>query len=321
MAISQFLSMRSDPERPFVVEGFLAHAVEVFRAARALRIWPTFLQPIVHWFLQETSQLRRTKRHALHIMGDHLKATGGLLSQSDAWAWLKHEAGERPYDIVNAQLGLSIAAINTTAGFLTNVLYDLCAYSEYMDRLREEIDRVLGDGSIEKSKLVKLQLMDSFLKESQRLHPMALITMNRRAEENLVLSDGTEIPKGALLAVPTTMMQSDSTYQEAHVFKGDRFLRLKEATGDEKKHLLVTTSSEHIGFGHGLHACPGRFFVATEIKVLLIHLLRDYDWRFATAQDDRPANLCIGAENIPDPGVKIEFRYRKLITSPVVLQG
>ncbi|KAF7446583.1 CypX Cytochrome P450 [Pyrenophora tritici-repentis] len=145
--------------------------------------------------------------------------------------------------------------------------------------------------------------------------------MNRRAEENLVLSDGTEIPKGALLAVPTTMMQSDSTYQEAHVFKGDRFLRLKEATGDEKKHLLVTTSSEHIGFGHGLHACPGRFFVATEIKVLLIHLLRDYDWRFATAQDDRPANLCIGAENIPDPGVKIEFRYRKLITSPVVLQG
>lgn len=30
-------------------------------------------------------------------------------------------------------------------------------------------------------------------------------------------------------------------------------------------------------FGYGKHACPGRFFAANEIKVIVINLLRKYD--------------------------------------------
>jgi cytochrome P450 len=32
-----------------------------------------------------------------------------------------------------------------------------------------------------------------------------------------------------------------------------------------------------MGFGHGQHACPGRFFASNEIKVALCHILLKYD--------------------------------------------
>ncbi|KAK2059529.1 cytochrome P450 [Colletotrichum caudatum] len=44
---------------------------------------------------------------------------------------------------------------------------------------------------------------------------------------------------------------------------------------------LVSRSPQHLGFGHGPHACPGRFFAANEITVALAHLLMKYDWKLA----------------------------------------
>jgi cytochrome P450 len=35
-----------------------------------------------------------------------------------------------------------------------------------------------------------------------------------------------------------------------------------------------------MGFGLGDHACPGRFFVANEMKIALAVLLLRYDWKF-----------------------------------------
>lgn len=46
----------------------------------------------------------------------------------------------------------------------------------------------------------------------------------------------------------------------------------------------MTTSDEHFAFGHGRHACPGRFFVACELKLIMAHLLRNYDMRRIAAR-------------------------------------
>ena len=49
---------------------------------------------------------------------------------------------------------------------LTYVLYDICDHPEYIEKLRDEF----AHGQI-KSGTDDLPLMDSFLKESARLHP------------------------------------------------------------------------------------------------------------------------------------------------------
>lgn len=50
---------------------------------------------------------------------------------------------------------------------------------------------------------------------------------------------------------------------------------------DNTEGLLVTTSPDHLALGHGEHACPGRFFAAIEIKILLCHLLLKYEWELS----------------------------------------
>jgi hypothetical protein len=54
-------------------------------------------------------------------------------------------------------------------------MYDLAAYPEYIQPLRDEICAVAGeDGVLKKTSLLKLKKMDSVMKESQRMHPLSL---------------------------------------------------------------------------------------------------------------------------------------------------
>ena len=70
-----------------------------------------------------------------------------------------------------SQLSLTMAAIHTTTGAMTQALLDLIAHPEYVQPLREEVVTVIEAERWSKTTLYKLRLMDSFLKESQRLHP------------------------------------------------------------------------------------------------------------------------------------------------------
>ena len=57
---------------------------------------------------------------------------------------------------------------------LTHALLDLAANPEYLKPLREEVDGVTKRGGWSKSALDQLHKIDSFVKESQRLHPLAI---------------------------------------------------------------------------------------------------------------------------------------------------
>lgn len=74
-------------------------------------------------------------------------------------------------DYVKHQLGLSMAAIHTTSEGLTQAMLDLCSHLEYIQPLREEVIKVVSEEGWSKTALYKLKFMDSFLKESQRVHP------------------------------------------------------------------------------------------------------------------------------------------------------
>jgi hypothetical protein len=58
----------------------------------------------------------------------------------------------------------------------THALYNLAAHPEYIAPLREEIEFLVTSEGWEKSTLAKMRKLDSFLKESLRLHPLAART-------------------------------------------------------------------------------------------------------------------------------------------------
>lgn len=164
------------------------YAIDSFVAMRDLREWPSILRPVVHRFLPSTRKLRKHLEMARSIISReiHRRALvrAGKLPEddpprsADALDWYRETADARNsmnFDQSVSQVGLALAAIHTTSNLLSNVLYDLAAYPEYIQPLRDEISAVAAeDGVLQKTSLLKLKLMDSVMKESQRTHPLSL---------------------------------------------------------------------------------------------------------------------------------------------------
>lgn len=98
-------------------------------------------------------------------------------------------------------------------------------------------------------------------------------------------------------------------YPDAGTYDGYRFYNIRQDPGLEHKANLVATTGDHMGFGHGKHACPGRFFAANEAKVVLSHMLLKYDWKLV--DEDLPFIETMGTFPSVNHRIKITIRRRK----------
>ncbi|EED16415.1 cytochrome P450, putative [Talaromyces stipitatus ATCC 10500] len=238
-----------------------------FTAAEELRLWPAPLLPIVHWFLPQCRKLRAL-----------------LKVIDDAIEWFEKEANGQDYDPVSAQLILSVAAIHTTTDLTCQTLTQLAQNPEILAPLRKELVDVLQEHGWKKTSLYNMKLLDSVVKESQRLKPTGIATMRRLALDEVKLSDDTVIPKNSQICVSSLKLWDSEVYENPDKFDGYRFYKMREQAEGQTKAQLVTTAPEYLAWGHGKHACPGRFFAANEVKIVLIYLLLRYDWRIADGQ-------------------------------------
>jgi hypothetical protein len=61
--------------------------------------------------------------------------------------------------------------------------------------------------------------------------------------------------------------------------------------------------------GHGRDSCPGRFFAATVLKVIITHLLLNYDLRFLPGSK-RPKNRYYGPTVAVDRMAEVMLKRR-----------
>ncbi|OJD35989.1 cytochrome p450 [Diplodia corticola] len=319
----------------------VTYAINALGAVQALRSWPAFLRPLVHkWFVPQLRVLREQIATARGIVGPEMRkrraeraerakrrgvegekeegggggGEGAAARPMDALEWMavqaEREGRADVFDATLAQVLLSFVSIHTTSGTLLGLMYDVVG-AGWADALRSEVVDVLREeGGWSKNALYRMKLMDSCLKESQRLHPMNSLFMNREVTAPVTLSDGTRLPVGAIIGIPTFPMHDPDTalYDNPGVFDGARFLKLRE-TDNDTKWQFVTTSPEHFGFGHGKQACPGRFFASNEIKIIMAHLLLMFDWKFEAGDEPKKLSL-VECEFVPDVEQKIWVKPR-----------
>lgn len=89
----------------------------------------------------------------------------------DSIEWFQKES-KRRIDPATIQITLSNVAIHTTTDLLQQVMIDLAHKPELFEPLRQEVISVLSAEGLKKTALYNLKLMDSVLKESQRLKPV-----------------------------------------------------------------------------------------------------------------------------------------------------
>ncbi|KAI0126677.1 cytochrome P450 [Xylariales sp. AK1849] len=298
----------------------LAYTMTAMQAAQTLLQWPGILQPLLNRVLPICVRQRAMLQSIRDLLEPEIlsrkKMRAAMLQKGekpppgqDTIDWMDEIAQGRRFDIVFGQLQLGFVAIHTTSMLMTDVLLDLCAFPEYVPSLRQEIIDVLQESGWKKTAMHKLKKMDSFIKETLRLRPQSMITARRMATDTVTFPDGTRIPKGSSIMIPTiTAMLDPAVYPEPEKFDGERFFRLRAQ--NESKAQLVTTSIDYLGFGLGKHACPGRFLAANEIKVALCHLLLKYDFKFL-AGEGRPEPMTWETAYMTNPMAKILVRRRE----------
>ncbi|ATY61274.1 trichothecene C-8 hydroxylase [Cordyceps militaris] len=301
------------------------YTVASFQASEELRQWPYLLRPVANRFLASTRRAQTLLKEARAVVTPVITrryaaraaaaaAATPYVESNDAMDWFASADPQRFFDAANFQLALSFAAIHTTTDLLSETLLRIAQHPEIVPALRAEIISVYRSHGWEKSALYKMQLLDSTIKETQRMKPISQrkfppgLSMIRFIKESFTLSDGTRLRKGEKLGVTLTHLRAASNHADPDRWDAYRWVRMRDDPARQNAAHLVSTTPEHSAFGHGQHACPGRFFAANEIKVALLGILIKYD--FELPADTLPQVYENGLSLVSDPMVSMRFRRR-----------
>ncbi|TLD37851.1 cytochrome P450 [Venturia nashicola] len=263
-----------------------------FKTIYKLRTYWMPLRPIVSRLLPGVKALERERAKNSKLLRPLIKQRRKLMEQGgelpdDMLQWSLEKASKFPDeiksddDIALLQLRLSMSAIHTTSLTGTVLLADICSIPGLLQELRAEWEAVLerSGGEFSTKALYEMKLLDSVMKESQRMHMLGPAMYHNKTRRGITLSDGTYIPAGVPLRCATLAGSRDPAHwPNPDKFDPYRFLKLRQASEEEAgKHQFVTVQKEMMSFGYGKHACSGRFFAANELKIIFINILRKYD--------------------------------------------
>lgn len=93
-------------------------------------------------------------------------------THNDLLQWFDDAARRAPYDPTILILRAFFAAIHSTSDLLTKTIFEICTHPDLVDDLREEAARVFKEHGLKKTAIHELRLMDSVIKETQRIQPL-----------------------------------------------------------------------------------------------------------------------------------------------------
>jgi cytochrome P450 len=170
-------------------------------------------------------------------------------------------------DIVNHMIFLMMAAHDTSSSTMTTMAYHLAANPEWQERLREEGDRLIGDGPLDIDTLDKLETFDLVINECLRMVTPLPFNVRRAVRDTSI--QGYFIPAGTNINLwPGMNHMLAELWDDPEKFDPARFA---EPRSEHKRHRYAFAP-----FGGGAHKCIGLVFGQLEIKSVMHRVLRNY---------------------------------------------
>ncbi|KAK1231303.1 hypothetical protein PQX77_005583 [Marasmius sp. AFHP31] len=305
----------------------LKFTINVLVNGSLINFFPKFLIPIAGRIITNRKRsLRRAVKHLTPIFDERFAMEREYGPDwpgkpNDLISWLMDSCAQTGEDwqkgsyedLALRVISVNFVAILTTSQTFVQALFHLAANPQIVEPLREEIRTTIErEGAWSKVAMVQMRLLDSFLKESHRHVGAQSISMSRIARKDFTFSNGTVVPAGTSVGLPTLHIhRSEEAYPSPYSFNPTRFSELREKEGEGIKHHMVTPTPDWLGFGAGKHACPGRFFAVNEIKALIAHVVMTYDVKLKDT-DVFPPEMYFAGFVSPNPKAKLLFRKREM---------
>jgi len=130
----------------------------------------------------------------------------------------------------------------------------------------------------------------------------------------VTLRDGTVIPEGMVIAFTALEhhlhSQPVAPCSDPTAFDPMRSYRMRQRPGETQLHRAGMTSTSNLAFGYGNQACPGRHFAVAEIKMIVVRLLKEFEFDFLPGQT-RPKTFHVNEFAATNPFAKLLIRQRE----------
>jgi cytochrome P450 len=219
-------------------------------------------------------------------------------SPGDDMLWALIDAPGMSDDLIRDQmLTMLIAGHDTSTALLAWTLLHLGQYPEVAQRVRAEVDSIVGRQIPTQDSVADLEYLDRVLSETLRLYPP--IHIGNRIAATDIEYENYRIPKGTRVVYSIYLTHRHRDYwEDPHAFDPDRF-------APENRRSIPPYA--FLPFGGGPRNCIGAAFAQVEAKIVLSRILQRFDLELVS-DHIRPH---MGATLEPHPGVRMRVRERR----------
>jgi cytochrome P450 len=260
------------------------------------------LQPYLNPWFQVSGELRRhedMRVRADGILLEYIKRRRHQEPGHDLLQTLmdaRYSDGEGMSDelVLSESMQLLVAGHETSSNALSWLLYLLSSRPDCLEKIREELDSVLGGAPMTYSDVPRFEFATQVIQEALRLYPPFWM-IDRMAIADDRAAD-VAIPRGSTVIVFVYGAHHAPRYwQEPERFDTERFT---------KANANLQTPFTYLPFGGGPRGCIGGNYAMLQILMILSDLLRKYDFQLSPGQTIEARPMVILR---PKHGIRMTF--------------
>ncbi|XP_040198608.1 aromatase [Rana temporaria] len=200
-------------------------------------------------------------------------------------------------------LEILIAAPDTMSVSLYYMLTLIAQHPKAEEMIMDEIHAVVGDREVQSSDMPNLKVLENFIYESMRYHPVVGLVMRKALEDDVI--DGYYVKKGTNIILNIGRMHKVEFFPKPNEFSLENF---------EKP----VPQRYFQPFGFGPRACAGKYISMVMMKAILVTVLKRY--RVQTLQGRCVENIHNNSNLSTHPDesqTSLEMAFISLHTAPL----